>query len=66
MAFMPSFSPRVCVRGCGGQDIQSRVESGHAGGNAGVVGAAFLFEMFGDALAMGRELVCRTSLDIER
>jgi hypothetical protein len=48
----------VCVRGRGGQDLQSRIEPGHAGGNAGVVGAALLFEMFGDALAMGRDLVC--------
>jgi hypothetical protein len=54
-----SLSLLVCVRGRGGQDIQSRVEPGHAGGNAGVVGAAFLFEMFGDALAMGRDLVCQ-------
>lgn len=65
MAFM-SRSLLVYVRACGGQDIQSRVKSGHAGGNAGVVGTALLFEMFGDALAMGRELVRHTFLDNER
>ena len=59
MAFI-SRSLLVCVRACGGQDIQSRVESGHAGGNAGVVGTALLFEMLGDALAMGRGLVRHT------
>ena len=62
MAFM-SLSLVVCVRGCGRQDIQSCVEPGHAGGNAGVVGAALLFEVFGDAMAMARGLVCHTSLD---
>jgi hypothetical protein len=46
-----------CVHVSGGQDIQSRVESGHARGEAGVVRAALLFEMLGDALAMGRDLV---------
>jgi hypothetical protein len=47
--------PRVYVSG--GQDIQGRVKSGHAGGKAGVVGAALLFEMLGDALVVGRDLV---------
>ncbi|SRR6266851_42731 len=41
----------------GGQDIQSRFEPRHAGGKAGVIGAALLLEMLGDALAMGRDLV---------
>jgi hypothetical protein len=48
-----------------GQDIQSRFEPRHTGGKAGVVGAALLLEMLGNALAMGRDLV-RTHHSIPR
>jgi hypothetical protein len=48
----------VCLdKRWGLQDIQSRVESGHTGGKEGDFRTALLFEMLGDALAMGRDLV---------
>ena len=40
-------------RGRGEKGLQSCVEPGHAAGRTGDVGEALLFEVFGDALAMG-------------